>query len=112
VHQALFYLRIEGISITESIKIKAALHMVEMLEASKLLKPGGKLIESSSGNLGLALSMICAARGYEFTCISDPNISQLTASLIEAYGAKRFIDQEIKIFRRMTRIKFIPRMYH
>lgn len=91
IPQASFYLKLEGISITGSIKVKAALHMVGMLEASKLLKPGGKLIESSSGNLGLALSMICATRGYEFICISDPNISQLTASLIEAYGAKLII---------------------
>jgi len=82
------YLKLEGFSITGSIKIKAAKHMIEALERTGELKSGRSLIESSSGNLGLALSMVCAAKGYDFTCVTDPNISPQTASLIAAYGAK------------------------
>jgi N-(2-amino-2-carboxyethyl)-L-glutamate synthase len=81
------FLKLEGYSATGSIKIKPAVFMVSALEESGRLRPGGRLIESSSGNLGLALSMVCAARGYSFTCVSDPNLSPQTGHLIRAYGA-------------------------
>lgn len=84
-------IKIEGLSITNSIKIKSAINMIEKLEKNGKLKPGGALIESSSGNLGLALSMICASRNYKFTCITDPNISPQTASLITAYGTELIV---------------------
>ncbi|MGF6094954.1 pyridoxal-phosphate dependent enzyme [Pseudomonas sp. 18175] len=88
------YLKIEGLSITHSIKLKPARAMVDQFEREGRLSPGSALIESSSGNLGLALSMICASRGYRFICVSDPNISPQTARLIEAYGARLIIVQE------------------
>jgi 2,3-diaminopropionate biosynthesis protein SbnA len=84
-------LKIEGMSITGSIKIKAGKHMVNTLESSGLIAPGARLIESSSGNLGIALSMICAERGYKFTCVSDPNLSPSSARLIRAYGAELIV---------------------
>lgn len=79
--------KLEGFSIGGSIKVKPAIHMIRDLEASGRLGPGARLIESSSGNLGLALSMICAVKGYPFTCVSDPNISPSAAHAIRAYGA-------------------------
>jgi 2,3-diaminopropionate biosynthesis protein SbnA len=84
-------LKLEGMSITGSIKVKSAIRMIARLELENRLKPGMQVIESSSGNLGLALSMVCAAKGYPFTCVSDPNISPQTANLIEAYGARIII---------------------
>lgn len=86
IPQVPLYLKLEGCSITGSIKVKSAIRMIARLEIEKKLKPGMRVIESSSGNLGLALSMVCAAKGYAFTCVSDPNISPQTANLIEAYG--------------------------
>ncbi|MBC8951222.1 MULTISPECIES: 2,3-diaminopropionate biosynthesis protein SbnA [Xenorhabdus] len=86
-------LKLEGFSATGSIKFKSALHMITQLEREGKLLPGMRVIESSSGNLGLALSMICAAKGYKFTCVSDPNISPQTARIIEAYGAKLIVVQ-------------------
>jgi cysteine synthase A len=85
------YLKLEGCSITGSIKVKPAIRMIARLEIEKKLRPGMRVIESSSGNLGLALSMVCASKGYAFTCVSDPNISPQTANLIEAYGAQLII---------------------
>lgn len=85
------YIKLEGCSITGSIKIKSAIRMITRLELEGRLKPGMQVIESSSGNLGVALSMVCAAKGYAFTCVSDPNISPQSANLIEAYGAKLII---------------------
>lgn len=84
-------LKLEGFSATGSIKLKAAVHMIREMERDGTIRPGSRLIESSSGNLGLALSMTCAARGYRFTCVSDPNISTVTAKLIKAYGADLII---------------------
>ncbi|MET0384269.1 MAG: 2,3-diaminopropionate biosynthesis protein SbnA [Burkholderiaceae bacterium] len=88
------YLKLEGCSITGSIKVKSAIRMMARFELEGKLSPGSRVIESSSGNLGLALSMVCAAKGYSFTCISDPNISPQTAKLIEAYGARLVIVHE------------------
>ncbi|MBQ4811026.1 2,3-diaminopropionate biosynthesis protein SbnA [Pseudoalteromonas luteoviolacea] len=82
------FLKMEGFSIGGSIKIKPALKMISRLELQGKLKKGSKVIESSSGNLGIALSIICAAKGYEFICVVDPNILPSSERLIRAYGAK------------------------
>lgn len=82
------FVKLEGFSLSGSIKVKSALRMVERLELEGLLRPGRTLIESSSGNLGLALAMVCASKGYRFICVSDPNVSAQTAKLIQAYGAQ------------------------
>jgi 2,3-diaminopropionate biosynthesis protein SbnA len=84
-------IKLEGLSITGSIKVKSALHMINKLEQSGKLRPGMRVVESSSGNLGLALSMICAAKGYKFTCVTDPNISSQTANMIRIYGGKLIV---------------------
>ena len=91
MHHAKTYLKLEGHSLTGSIKIKAAVSMLTKLERDGRLSPGGAVIESSSGNLGLALAMACAVKGYRFTCVSDPNISPLTAKMIRAYGAELIV---------------------
>ncbi len=82
------HVKLEGLSMTNSIKLKPARAMIDQLEQEGRLAPGGRVIESSSGNLAVALSMICAARGYQFICVTDPNISRQSAKLVEAYGAK------------------------
>lgn len=84
-------LKVEGLSIAGSIKIKAAISMVASLENAGLMHSYPTLIESSSGNLGVALSMVCAAKGYRFICVSDPNISSFNAKLIKAYGAQLIV---------------------
>ncbi|MCL2658095.1 MAG: 2,3-diaminopropionate biosynthesis protein SbnA [Betaproteobacteria bacterium] len=81
------FLKLEGLSLTGSIKIKSALRMLNRLEFEGVLRPGMSVIESSSGNLGLALAMVCAVKRYPFICVTDPNISPQTAKLIQAYGA-------------------------
>jgi cysteine synthase A len=45
--------------------------MVDGAEKEAILKPGSALVESSSGNLGLALSMIAANKGYDMVCVTD-----------------------------------------
>lgn len=81
-------LKIEGFNMAGSIKLKPAIQMVEDLEYQGRLTPGKRIIESSSGNLGVALSLVGLVKGYPFTCISDPNISPQNRRLIEAYGGR------------------------
>ncbi len=57
------FLKCEGFNFAGSIKLKAASAMVEAAEREGVLRPGSILIESSSGNLGVALSMIAASKG-------------------------------------------------
>jgi 2,3-diaminopropionate biosynthesis protein SbnA len=82
------YLKLEGLNLAGSIKLKAAAAMVEDAERSGRLAPGGHIIESSSGSLGFALAMIAAAKNYVFTCVVDPNISHTSLSAIRAFGAR------------------------
>lgn len=86
------HLKLEGLNPAGSIKIKAALGMIEALEAQNKLIPGKHtVIESSSGNLGVALSLVAKMKGYSFICISDPNINKVTEKYIKLYGGKLII---------------------
>src|SRR5215831_228247 len=69
------HLKAEGFNMAGSIKLKPAIQMIEDLERQGVLGAGKRIIESSSGNLGVALSLVCAVKRYVFTCVSDPNIS-------------------------------------
>jgi len=81
------YLKCEGFNFAGSIKLKAAAEMVEAAERDGVLTPGSILIESSSGNLGVALSMIAASKGYGFLCVTDSRCNLSTRRLMEALGS-------------------------
>ena len=88
-------LKLEGHSITGSIKIKTAIYMIDALEAGGAARPGETtLVESSSGNLGIALSLVCKLRGYRFLCVTDPNTSNASLRAMRAYGAEVIIVDE------------------
>ncbi|HEV2874724.1 MAG TPA: pyridoxal-phosphate dependent enzyme, partial [Thermoleophilaceae bacterium] len=82
------FLKCEGFNFAGSIKLKAATEMVEAAERDGTLTPGSVLVESSSGNLGVALSMIAASKGYGFVCVTDGRCNRSTRRLMEALGAK------------------------
>lgn len=82
------FVKIEGLNVAGSVKIKTALNLINTMEAEGHIFPHSKIIESSSGNLGVALSMICAGRGYVFTCVVDPNTSYRNIKIMEALGAR------------------------
>ncbi|MCT6700352.1 2,3-diaminopropionate biosynthesis protein SbnA [Rheinheimera sp. 4Y26] len=81
------YVKLENLNLAGSVKLKAAVAMIDALEAEGRLMPGGEIVESSSGNLGVALAMVCAERGYKFTCVTDPNASPKNIAHMRAYGA-------------------------
>ncbi|MGW2182494.1 2,3-diaminopropionate biosynthesis protein SbnA [Streptomyces sp. NPDC001732] len=80
------YLKCEGFNFAGSIKMKAARSMVEAAEAAGALRPGSVLVESSSGNLGVALSVLAASKGYEFVCVTDSRCNLTTKQFIESLG--------------------------
>ncbi|GAA2711221.1 MULTISPECIES: 2,3-diaminopropionate biosynthesis protein SbnA [Streptomyces] len=82
------HLKYEGINLAGSVKLKAALGMVLAAEREGLLTPGDVLVESSSGNLGVALSMIAAHRGYGFLCVTDSRCNPASKRLMESFGAR------------------------
>ena len=80
-------IKLEGLNPAGSIKLKVALALIGALEAEGF-SPPNRIIESSSGNLGIALSMVCASRGYHFTCVVDPNTSKNSLRMMKALGAQ------------------------
>ncbi|GAA3302136.1 2,3-diaminopropionate biosynthesis protein SbnA [Dactylosporangium vinaceum] len=82
------YLKCEGFNFSGSIKQKAALQMVEGAEKAGRLTVDSILVESSSGNLGVALSMIAASKGYRFVCVTDARCSAASRHIMRAFGAE------------------------
>jgi N-(2-amino-2-carboxyethyl)-L-glutamate synthase len=82
------FLKCEGFNFAGSIKLKAASEMVEAADREGALGPKSVLVESSSGNLGVALSMIAASKGRRFVCVTDSRCNLSTRLLMEALGSK------------------------
>src|SRR3954447_12269276 len=88
------FLKCEGFNFAGSIKLKAATEMVEAAERDGALTPDSILLESSSGNLGVALSMLAASKGYRFVCVTDSRCNLATRRLMEALGSQVHIITE------------------
>jgi len=82
------YLKLEKLNPGQSIKDRAVLNMVLDAEKSGRLKPGGTIIESSSGNTAIGLAIVAAVRGYRFIAILDPYVQVEKIDMIRAYGAE------------------------
>ncbi|MFI6895087.1 2,3-diaminopropionate biosynthesis protein SbnA [Streptomyces sp. NPDC050256] len=81
-------LKCEGFNFAGSIKLKAAAEMVASAERDGSLTADSVLVESSSGNLGVALSMIAASKGYRFVCVTDSRCNLTTRLMMEALGGE------------------------
>lgn len=82
------YAKVESFNPGGSVKDRLALAIVLDAEAKGLLKPGGTIVESTSGNTGIALAMVAAARGYRFVAVLPETFSIERRKLMRAYGAK------------------------
>jgi N-(2-amino-2-carboxyethyl)-L-glutamate synthase len=82
------FLKCEGFNFAGSVKLKAAAAMVEAAEREGVLAPGATIVESSSGNLGIALSLIAADRGLRFVCVTDPRCNPASVRVMRALGAE------------------------
>jgi N-(2-amino-2-carboxyethyl)-L-glutamate synthase len=85
-HEGL-YLKCEGFNFGGSIKLKVAAEMIARAERTGVLTPESILVESSSGNLGVALSTVAANRGFSFVCVTDSRCNAATVALMRALGA-------------------------
>jgi len=83
-----FYVKVESFNPGGSVKDRLALAVVLDAEAKGLLKPGDTIIECTSGNVGIALAMVAAARGYQFVAVMGDGYSVERRKLIRAYGGK------------------------
>lgn len=82
------YVKLESRNPAGSIKDRAALAMINDAEARGLLRAGGTIIEPTSGNTGIAIAMIAAARGYKAVIIMPDTMSKERQAYMRAYGAE------------------------
>lgn len=81
-------LKLEQFNPTGTAKIRMARQMIDEAEAQGVLKPGGWIVESTSGNTGLGLALIAAERGYRFTAVVDHHSSAEKLRGMQAFGAQ------------------------
>lgn len=81
----------EGVNVGGSIKTRTALKMIEEAEARGDIGPGSIIVEPTSGNQGIGLSLVCAVKGYEARIIMPDSVSVERRKLVEHYGAKVII---------------------
>ncbi|MFT8870779.1 MAG: cysteine synthase A [Sporolactobacillus sp.] len=85
---ATIYTKLEFFNPGKSVKDRAAKYMIFKAEQSGLLQPGGTIIEPTSGNMGIALAMIAAARGYHAIIVMPDSVNRERIGLLKAYGAE------------------------
>lgn len=82
------YTKVESFNPGGSVKDRLAIGVILDAEKKGLLKPGDTVVEATSGNTGVALAMVCAARGYHFVATMSETFSVERRKLMRAYGAK------------------------
>lgn len=80
--------KVEAMNPSGSVKARAALAMIEAAERSGALKPGGTIIEPTSGNTGIGLAMVAAIKGYRLLLTMPDTMSIERRKLLAAYGAE------------------------
>lgn len=100
------YLKLEKFNPGGSMKDRMAYNMIEAAEKDGLLKPGGTIIESSSGNTAIGLAIASAIKGYKFIAVVDHHASKEKIDMIKAYGGNIVIvgdgynDNEVAVIER------------
>ena len=82
------YVKVEAFNPAGSVKDRLALAIILDAEQRGTLKPGQTVVEATSGNTGVALAAVCAARGYPFVAVMSDSFSVERRKLIRAYGGK------------------------
>ena len=88
---ALVLVKIESFNPGNSVKDRMALKMIEDAEAEGRLKPGGTIVEGTSGNTGMGLALASIVKGYKLICVSTDKQSKEKFDILKAVGAKVII---------------------
>ena len=88
------FVKLEGDNPAGSVKDRAAMNMVSGAEDRGLIKVGDTIIEATSGNTGIALSMVCAIKGFKLILIMPDNMSIERRAAMKAYGAEIILVSE------------------
>jgi cystathionine beta-synthase len=80
--------KVESMNPGGSIKERIAVAMIDAAEAEGLLKPGGTIVEPTSGNTGVGLAIVAATRGYRVICTVPDKVSKEKQDLLRAYGVE------------------------
>ncbi|MGC5029835.1 cystathionine beta-synthase [Micromonospora sp. DT229] len=86
--QATVLAKVEYLNPGGSVKDRIALRMVEDAEAAGILKPGGTIVEPTSGNTGVGLALVAQLRGYKCVFVCPDKVSQDKQDVLRAYGAE------------------------
>jgi cysteine synthase A len=85
---ATIYAKVESFNPGGSIKDRICLNMIDEAERQGKLKPGGTIVEPTSGNTGIGLALVAAVRGYKLILVMPESMSMERASLLSSYGAQ------------------------
>jgi cysteine synthase A len=98
-HWAQILVKLESMNPGGSVKDRIGLSMIEAAEREGRLKPGGTVVEATSGNTGIGLAMVCAAKGYKaiLTMPDDVNIERI--ALLRAYGARVVLTHRLELMQ-------------
>ncbi len=120
-----YYAKVEYFNPGLSVKDRIAMALIEAAEKSGEIKPGGTIIEATSGNTGMGLAIVCAVKGYKAIFVMPDKISEEKRAILRAYGAKVVITPTAvepddprsylsvaNKLREMTPNSFITNQYH
>ncbi|MBU1427288.1 cysteine synthase A [bacterium] len=103
------FVKAEHLNPGGSIKDRVAKHIIEMAEKEGKLKPGMTIIEATSGNTGIGLTLVGVQKGYQVICVMPENMSEERKKIIQAFGgeiiftsAKGSLPESIKRMREIT----------